>query len=75
MAYHKHVIERVERTQGLCLGTQLGKACVKHNIPVMDVAKHLGVSRQCVYNWFFGAHTVDEQLSDKVKQYLARLDK
>ena len=35
-------------------GVQLGRICIEKDIPVQDVADHLGVSRQAVYMWFLG---------------------
>lgn len=73
MPYQKHVVEKVLRTSGASLGTQLGKKCVAANMSVMDVAEHFKVSRQCVYNWFFGIHDVDESLQQEVKEYISKL--
>ena len=36
------------------LGVQLGKLCVKANLPPKLIANVLGVSRMSVYSWFRG---------------------
>ena len=36
------------------LGVKLGRACIKHNISVAEIAIDFGVSRTAVYNWFTG---------------------
>lgn len=36
------------------IGVQLGKVCITKEISVIEVSKRIGVSRECVYKWFFG---------------------
>lgn len=36
------------------IGVQLGRACMAKDISVIEVSKRIGVSRECVYKWFFG---------------------
>jgi transcriptional regulator with XRE-family HTH domain len=43
------------------LGVRLGRACIKADLPVADLAARLGVSRQTVYNWFTGYSTPGER--------------
>jgi hypothetical protein len=38
------------------LGVALGRKCIENDVPVIDIANQLGVSRMTVYNWFTGAH-------------------
>lgn len=57
------------------LGVALGRACIAKNVPVSNVAKTFGVSRQTVYNWFEGKHGPKLELIRKVEAYLARLTK
>ena len=38
------------------LGVRLGRHCIDSGISVIEVTEALGVSRQCVYNWFLGEH-------------------
>jgi hypothetical protein len=57
------------------LGVQLGKLCVKANLPPKLIANALGVSRMSVYGWFRGKpireKNIDkvEKLMDVIKEY------
>lgn len=35
-------------------GVALGRFCIKHDIPVAEVAREVGVSRWTIYQWFQG---------------------
>jgi hypothetical protein len=54
MAYSQKVIDAVGAADPKKLGNQLGRWAVYRNFPVTKIAKALGVTRQTVYNWFFG---------------------
>ena len=54
------------------LGVKLGRVCIKHDIPVSDVASQLGVSRQTVYNWFMGTHEPHSDLTSAIEKYIAK---
>lgn len=53
MAYSQTTIDGIMRSPKT-MGNQLGRWAVHHNFSVVRVAKSLGVSRQTVYNWYFG---------------------
>jgi transcriptional regulator with XRE-family HTH domain len=36
------------------IGVQLGRVMINNNVPVAEVARRFGVSRQTIYNWFTG---------------------
>jgi transposase len=38
------------------LGVRLGRHCIDNGVSVLEVTEMLGVSRQCIYNWFLGVH-------------------
>ena len=57
------------------LGVQLGRTCIEHNVPVVDVAGRLGVSRQTVYNWFIGAYEPNESCVKGVTSLLKSFTK
>ena len=48
------------------LGVRLGRACIKADLPVADIAARLGISRQTVYNWFTGYSTPSERYSPSI---------
>jgi hypothetical protein len=52
--YSIRVAEAVRRADGNLLGAQLGRVCIDQDIPVMEVAAEMKVSRQTVYSWFLG---------------------
>jgi predicted transcriptional regulator len=55
------------------LGVRLGKACIKQDIPVHEVALQLGVSRQTVYNWFVGSSSPQKSVAETIKTFLHSL--
>jgi transcriptional regulator with XRE-family HTH domain len=55
------------------LGVKLGRLCIEHNIPVMEIANEMGVSRQAVYNWFQGTSIPGKAASEKIEKYIASL--
>jgi len=55
------------------LGVQLGRACLKNNISVKDVADFFGVTRMTVYNWFKGSVIVSGKYADKMQKLLNKL--
>ncbi len=52
--YSIKVAEAVRKADESLLGVQLGRKCVERNIPIVDVARTLKVSRQTIYSWFTG---------------------
>ena len=54
--YSARLIELNKKADKRMLGVRLGKRCIELDIPVVDIARHAGVSRQTVYNWFSGIH-------------------
>lgn len=57
------------------LGVKLGRTCIKHNMPVTEIAERLGVSRQTVYNWFSGETIPNAETSSKIKKLITRLER
>ncbi len=55
------------------LGVRLGRLCIARNVPVIEVANTLGVSRQTVYNWFAGAWMPHHRCTSRIEQFLAKL--
>lgn len=55
------------------LGVQLGRSCIKHDIPASVVADQMGVSRQTVYNWFRGISNPGPNLTARVEQFISAL--
>lgn len=56
------------------LGVQLGRYCIANNIPVIEVAEALGVTRAAVYNWFSGGTVGKAAHVAAIKSYLGLED-
>ena len=56
------------------IGVRLGRACIKHDVPVSVVARHMGVTRATVYNWFCGASAPQDSTSVLIETYIASLE-
>jgi hypothetical protein len=56
------------------LGVRLGRVCIKKDVPVMVVAKRMGVTRATVYNWFCGASAPQANLTSLIEVYIAELE-
>ena len=55
------------------LGVQLGKVCLKNDIPVKDVAEFFGVTRMTVYNWFKGRVVVSGKHVERMNKLIEKL--
>jgi transcriptional regulator with XRE-family HTH domain len=53
------------------IGVRLGRFCIKHDIPVSEVAKDMGVSRATVYNWFCGVSAPQKSTAVLISAYIA----
>ena len=56
------------------IGVRLGRVCIKHDVPVSVVAKHMGVTRATVYNWFCGGSAPQTTTVGLVESYIASLE-
>ena len=52
--YSEEFIREIKRADSNNMGILLGKACVEANLPLIQVANILGVSKVSVYYWFRG---------------------
>jgi DNA-binding XRE family transcriptional regulator len=57
------------------IGVKLGRTCIKHSVPVADVAERLGVSRQTIYHWFSGKSRPSEQMASKIEKLITQLER
>ena len=55
------------------IGVELGTACIRADVPVIEVARHFGVSRQAVYAWFCGRSIPHLVLHSKIEKYIKEL--
>jgi hypothetical protein len=54
IGYSQQLVKANKSANQKLLGVQLGKHCIKKDIPVAHVAQSFGVSRTAVYAWFKG---------------------
>ena len=55
------------------LGVRLGRVCISKNISVIEVARELRVTRQTIYNWFYGETVPTETLAPAIESYISSL--
>ena len=56
------------------IGVQLGKVCVKANLPTSYVAKAFDVSRMSIHSWFRGQY-VREKNYEKIAKFIELVNK
>jgi len=54
------------------LGVRLGRFCISKEIPVAYVMASFGVTKQTVYNWFFGTHVPSANHQKDIATFLGR---
>jgi transcriptional regulator with XRE-family HTH domain len=57
------------------LGVRLGRLCIAHNVSVSEVAKHMGVTRATVYNWFCGASAPQANTAKLIEAFISTLER
>jgi hypothetical protein len=65
--------DAIRRADQRLLGVQLGRICLKNDIPVVDVSEFFGVSRMTVYNWFKGTVVVSGKHAERMKKLIEKL--
>ena len=68
--YSLRLMEANKQADTSHLGVYLGRKCIKHNIPVVEVSSLFGVSRMTIYNWFVGTHDPQAKHRLAIKDYL-----
>lgn len=71
--YSIAIAHAINQANPKLLGVQLGRACLKNNISVKDVADFFGVTRMTVYNWFKGSVIVSGKYADKMQKLVNKL--
>jgi transcriptional regulator with XRE-family HTH domain len=72
--YSLDVAEAIWNGDKSRLGVRLGSICLERRLPVVQVARALGVTRQTIYNWFTGAYDPTESHREAVERYIASFD-
>jgi hypothetical protein len=60
IGYSQQLVKANKKANQKLIGVQLGRHCIKKEIPVAYVSKSFGVSRTAVYAWFKG----ESEMSD-----------
>lgn len=68
--YSSRCIASNAQADDASLGVRLGRLCIEHNVPVLKIAKELGVSRATVYNWFSGNIVPSKGCTDRILWWL-----
>lgn len=71
--YSSLFIQDVKDANPNLIGVKLAKICIKRDIPVIDIAKHFGVSRVSVYAWFRGQRHVADRHLDRMHKLIDKL--
>jgi hypothetical protein len=71
--YTKKFINIVNNADQTKLGVQLAQVCIKNDIPVIDVADFLKVTRVTVYHWFKGETNVLQKYKETVEKLITKL--
>lgn len=71
--YSEQFLLKLARSNSSKLGTRLGKVCVDANLPPLQVAKALNVSRWTIYRWFRDA---DIKVKDRenIKAFISMVE-
>lgn len=73
--YSQRIVAANSQADSTLLGVTLGKLCIEQDIPVVDIAEAMGVSRQTIYNWFCGIHGPRVSQVESVKKFIAQYSK
>jgi transcriptional regulator with XRE-family HTH domain len=68
-SYSVKIVQLNAQANQELLGVQLGRLCISNNISVIQVAKHLDVTKAAVYKWFAGKADIGKHLREKVLAY------
>lgn len=72
--YSARIVAANQRQDESCLGVKLGRVCIALDIPVVVIAKQVGVSKQTIYNWFMGAYEPHASCKATVESLLRNLE-
>lgn len=71
--YSRRLVDEVSQADSDKLGVCLALVCLDKDVPVKEIAEHLGVSRVTVYAWFRGKTNVPERFSAEVQTLINKL--
>lgn len=71
--YSHALVQHLAKAKTDTPAVALGRLCVTHGVPVRQLADSLGVSRQTVYNWFWGHHAPSADQARAILALVAQL--
>jgi transcriptional regulator with XRE-family HTH domain len=71
--YSVRLIQLNNEADNTLIGVRLGRVCIEHDIPVLDVARELRVSRQTIYHWFCGTFLPKKEMVARIRKYMDAL--
>jgi hypothetical protein len=72
--YSERFLLDLNKSDPTRIGVQLGKVCVKANLPTAYVAKAFDVSRMSIHSWFRGQY-VREKNYEKINKFIGLVNK
>jgi hypothetical protein len=72
--YSEQFLISLQKADPTRIGVQLGKICVKANLPTTYVAEAFNVSRMSIHSWFRGQY-VREKNYEKITKFIELINK
>lgn len=70
--YSQRIVKSNSVANPTLIGVDLGRVCIRYEVPVTEVSEALGVSRQTVYNWFIGRCKPKEALHGAIEKLIGK---
>jgi transcriptional regulator with XRE-family HTH domain len=68
--YSQSLVQANKKASIKSLGVALGRACIRANISVSQIAQDFGVSRMTIYNWFKGDREPHPSYAQAIADYI-----
>ena len=72
--YSEQFLINLQKADPTRIGVQLGKVCVKANLPTTYVAEAFNVSRMSIHSWFRGQY-VREKNYERITKFIELVNK
>jgi len=68
--YSYRLVQAIQAANPDLVGVQLGKWCIKNDVPVDRIARYFKVSRMTIYSWFTGVSKPHPRKAELVQDFL-----
>lgn len=75
IGYSQKVVRLNKEANPQNIGVRLGRFCISKDIPVTDVMSYFDVTKQTVYNWFYGLSVPSLQHGRMIDSFFKSLSK